>query len=147
MRQSRRASASRLSSIRVVALLLVVGAVVARVGAQAQTRQLHLASTPWYPFTNAPGQPRLALDLVHAALARTGITADTTIVADGALTPALRNGRFDGSAALWRDDERELELVYSRPYLQNRLVLVGRRGSDVSPTSLAILAGKRIALV
>jgi polar amino acid transport system substrate-binding protein len=113
----------------------------------AQTRQLRLGSTPWSPFTNAPGQPRLAIDLVHAALERVGIKADTTIVPEGALTPALVKGQFDGSPALWRDDQRDLTLFYSRPYLENRMILVGRRGSDVSATTFAALAGKRVALV
>ena len=37
--------------------------------------------------------------------------------------------------------------MFSEPYLENRLILVGRRGSDVSATRLAALAGKRIVLV
>ena len=48
---------------------------------------------------------------------------------------------------MWKYAEREPELIYSQPYLWNRLILVGRHGSDVSATSLADLAGKRIALV
>ena len=63
---------------------------------------LRLASTPWSPFTNVPGQTRVALDLVHTALQRIGVTAETTIVPDGTLTPALLAGTFDGSAAMWR---------------------------------------------
>jgi hypothetical protein len=55
--------------------------------------------------------------------------------------------QFDGSAAAWKDAERERVLAFSRPYLENRLVLVGRRGSDVTATSLAGLDRKRIALV
>lgn len=112
-----------------------------------QPATLRLASTPWSPFTNAPGQPRFAIDLVDAALQRIGVTAETTIVADGALTPALVAGTFDGSAAMWRDAERERTLIYSKPYLENRMLLVARRGADVSAASLAALAGKSIALV
>ena len=115
--------------------------------AAAQDRQLQLASTAWSPFTNAPGQARFALDLVGAALERVGVVAETVIVDEARLTPALLSGEFDGSAALWRDAERERALIYSQPYLENRLILVGRQGSDVSATSLADLAGKRIALV
>ena len=136
------------SATRRVVLVLAVMAVSAfPMKGTAQKRQLQLASTPWSPFTNAPGQARFAIDLVHAALERIGISADTTIVPDGALTPALLAGRFDGSAALWRDAERELKLLYSQPYLENRLVLVGRRGTDVSAATLAALPGKRVALV
>jgi hypothetical protein len=62
-------------------------------------------------------------------------------------TPALLNGEFDGSAAAWKDPERERALLYSQPYLENRLILVGRRGTDVSATTLAGLKGKRLAIV
>lgn len=138
----------RVATTRRVAFFFVVLAIAAvPVVGVTQTKPLHLASTPWPPFTNAPGQARFALDLVHKALERIGIAADTTIVEEGTLTPALLDGRFDGSAALWRDEERDRRLVYSQPYLQNRLLLVGRRGSDVSATALAGLSGKRIALV
>jgi ABC-type amino acid transport substrate-binding protein len=139
-------------------LVLAVGATgLLATGATAQTTQvtqktskpaaLHLGSTPWSPFTNAPGKPRYAIELVEAALKRLGISAETAIVPEGTLTPALLEGRFDGSPALWRDPEREAKLVYSRPYLENRLVLVARRGDDVSAPALPALAGKRIALV
>jgi polar amino acid transport system substrate-binding protein len=123
-------------------------------GATAQTTQaaakpaaLHLGSTPWSPFTNAPGKPRYATDLVEAALKRIGLTAETAVVPEGTLTAALMEGKFDGSPALWRDPERESKLVYSKPYLENRLVLVARKGFDVSAPALPALAGKRIALV
>ncbi len=115
--------------------------------AASQGRQLQLVSTPWPPFTNAPGQPRYALNLVGAALERVGIIAKTVIVDEDSLTPSLLSGEFDGSAALWKDTQRERALIYSQPYLENRLILVGRQGSDVSATSLADLAGKRIALI
>jgi polar amino acid transport system substrate-binding protein len=115
--------------------------------ARSQTPQLHLVSTAWPPFTNPAGQPRFALDLVEEALKRIGSSADTAIVADANFTTSLLSGKFDGSAAAWRDAEREKVLVYSEPYLENRLLLVGRRGSDVSAPKLSSLAGKRIVLV
>ena len=127
------------------ALLLPIIAI--PIMAAAQGRQLQLVSTAWSPFTNAPGQPRFALDLVGVALERMGIIAETVIVDEARLTPSLLSSEFDGSAALWKDTERERALIYSQPYLENRLILVGRQGSAVSATSLADLTGKRIALV
>lgn len=59
----------------------------------------------------------------------------------------LREGDLDGCAAIWRSAEREEYLLYSRAYLENRLVLVGREGSDLSATSFAALAGRRIGVV
>jgi len=113
----------------------------------AQAAPLTLVSTAWPPFTNAPGQPRFALDLVEAALGRIGLTAKTTIVSADEFTPSLLGARYDGSAAAWKDPERERALVFSQPYLENRLVLVGQRGADVSAKALNDLKGKRVAIV
>jgi polar amino acid transport system substrate-binding protein len=104
-------------------------------------------STPWPPFTNETGQPRFALDLVEAAFGRIGVSSNTTIVAAPEFTSSLLGGRFDGSAAAWKDPERERVLLFSQPYLENRLILVSKRGGDVSATTFAALKGKRIAIV
>jgi polar amino acid transport system substrate-binding protein len=113
----------------------------------AQSTPLLLVSTAWPPFTNDAGQARFALDLVETALGRISLSSTTTIVSAGEFTALLTSGRFDGSAAVWRDAQREEVLLFSEPYLENRLVLVGRRDADVSATSLRVLAGKRIAIV
>jgi polar amino acid transport system substrate-binding protein len=106
-----------------------------------------LVSTAWPPFTNAAGLPRFALDLVENALGRTGLTVNTTIVDAPQFTASLLSHQFDGSAAAWKDAARERALVFSQPYLENRLVLVGRRGADVSAQTLADLGGRRVAIV
>ena len=113
----------------------------------ATAAPLRLVSTPWPPFTNEPGQPRFALDLVEAALGRIGMTSKTTIVEPARFTPALLSNIYDGSAAAWKDAERERVLVFSQPYLENRLILVGRKDEDVSAGALSDLKGKRIAIV
>ena len=126
--------------------LLTIGCAVLSIALHAQT-QLLLVSTAWPPFTNAPGQPRFALDLVEAALGRMNVTATTTIVGASQFTSSLLRPAFDGSAAAWKDAERERILIFSQPYLENRLVLVGVRGADTSARTLADLAGKRVAIV
>jgi polar amino acid transport system substrate-binding protein len=108
---------------------------------------LRLVSTVWSPFTNAAGEARFALDLVEEALKRIGVASDTTFVQDSDFTSSLMAGRFDGSAAAWKDAERERVLLFSDSYLENRLILVGRRGSDVTAATLAALAGKRVVIV
>jgi polar amino acid transport system substrate-binding protein len=126
--------------VRLLAFAVVVVAV------SAQT-PLTLVSTAWPPFTNASGQPRFALDLVEAALGRIGVIAKTTIVDAAQFTPSLLDPSFDGSAAAWKDPERERLLLFSQPYLENRLVLIGPRGADVTAASLSDLKGKRVAVV
>src|SRR6185436_15451961 len=113
----------------------------------AQPAPLRLFAAAWPPFTNAPRQPRFALDLVEDALGRINLTARTTIVSAPQYTPSLLSGLFDGSGAAWKDPERERALIFSQPYLENRLVLVGRHGADVSAKTPAELQGKRIAIV
>jgi polar amino acid transport system substrate-binding protein len=128
-----------------VTVLILVGVV--SPDASRQPAPLNLVSTAWPPFTNAQGLPRFALDLVEDALGRAGLTTKTTIVNASQYTSWLLSDQFDGSGAAWMDSARERALVFSQPYLENRLVLVGRRGADVSAKRLAELAGKRVAIV
>lgn len=130
-----------------VSPILILSMTAAALGLSAQGTQLRLVSTAWSPFTNVAGQPRFALDLVETALRRVNITATTTIVEAAQFTPALLTGPYDGSAAAWRDTEREAALLFSQPYLENRLILVGRKGADVAATALTALSGKQIAIV
>ena len=117
------------------------------VGAGSAVTPLSLVSTAWPPFTNVAGQPRFALDLVEKAFGRIGVIAKTTIVDAAQFTPSLLDPEFDGSAAAWKDPERERLLLFSQPYLENRLVLIGPHGADVSAASLSELKGKRVAVV
>lgn len=137
----------RRGSQQMGAAILLLSLAIFSLVVSAQTRPLRLVSTAWPPFTNEPGQPRFALDLVEAALSRTGLATNTTIVDAGRFTPALLGSEFDGSAAAWKDPERERVLLFSQSYLENRLILVGRRGADMSATAFADLKGKRIAIV
>ena len=126
---------------------IVFAVAMASLAASAQTKQLRLVSTAWPPFTNESPQQRFALDLVEAALGRFGISSQTTIVDAAQFTALLVKGPYDGSAAAWKDPERERALLFSQPYLENRLILVGRTGADVSAKALADLKGKRLAIV
>jgi polar amino acid transport system substrate-binding protein len=141
------------SAVRIAGVLsrIVLACVVVLSGrsviVSAQMGPLKLVSTAWAPFTNAPGEPRFALDLVEEALRLLGLTANTTIVSAPEFTTALLAGEYDGSAAAWKDPDRERVLIFSQPYLENRLVLVGQRGADVSAKTLSELTGKRVAIV
>jgi len=137
----------RRRGIRISGATLVLAIAAASLVFPAPTPPLSLVSTAWPPFTNPPKQPRFALDLVENALGRIKISSRTTIVPAANFTSSLLSDVFDGSAAAWKDPERERALIFSRPYLENRLVLVGRHGSDVSAKALRDLGGKRVAIV
>jgi polar amino acid transport system substrate-binding protein len=114
--------------------------------AAAPAGPLQLVSDVWPPFTDVEGKPRQAIELVQAALRRAGHQSTFVILNWSAAMPLLEKAHYAGSAALWKSPEREKFMIFSKPYLENRLVLVGRVGTDVSATSFAALAGKRLAL-
>jgi polar amino acid transport system substrate-binding protein len=123
---------------------LVLGA---SIGTAGEPLELKLGSDEWPPFTGNPGTERAAIELVHTALERAGIDATTTIVEWKEVEAGIRRGELDGSAAMWKTERREKDLLFSAPYIENRLVLIGRAGSDVSATRMDHLAGKRVAAV
>ena len=130
-----------MKNILVFVLLLTVNLV------YSQTTKLNLASDVWPPFTDVATNHAFALDLVHEALARANVQEHTDITDFKKVMDGIGNKKFDGSAALWHSPEREKYLLFSEPYLENRLILVGKKGSDVSADTLSELKGKRIAVV
>ena len=116
-------------------------------GLYGQDTQLRLASDVYPPFTDKPGKQAFALELVHEALERSNVNAGSEILGFGEVLEMINDGKFDGSAALWKSKDRETYLMFSEPYLENRLVLVGRAGSDVSASSISELRNKRISTV
>jgi len=115
--------------------------------AAEEPRELRLASDIWPPFTDSADRQRVAVEIVETALERAGIKATTTIVDWKDVENGIRQARFDGSPAMWRTEKRARDLLFSDAYMENRLVLVGRRGSDVSATKMSDLAGRRVAAV
>ena len=132
--------------MRKIAVLLVLIAAGVALSA-TQNRSLRFVSPVRPPFTDAAPKPRFALDLVEAALQRINVSATTALVPNGEYGTALLNGPYDGTAVAWRDSARDTALLFSEPYLENRLVLVGRTGADVSAKALAELKGKSIAII
>lgn len=127
--------------------LLIITALFTSLNTFSQTAELKLASDIWPPFTNVEGEKSFALDLVNEALSRIGIQTTTEILKFDDVIAGIDAGNFDGSGALWLSAERQRKYLFSSPYLQNQLILVGRKGSDVSASSLSDLTGKRIGIV
>lgn len=129
-------------------LLISVG-LLTIAAAKEPASTVRLVSDPWPPFTGEEGSPRVAVDLVQMALLRSGYASSSTIAVGEStdIVEQIRKGDFDGSAALWKTPEREASLLFSLPYLENRLVLVGREGSPVDAKSVSELRGKRVATV
>ena len=84
---------------------------------------------------------------MHLALTRSGYAPETTILDKRTVTSDIKAEKYDGCGAIRRSAEREKFILFSKPYLESRLHLVGKKGSDVSITDLSALEVKYIALV
>jgi polar amino acid transport system substrate-binding protein len=113
----------------------------------AQETSLNLASDVWPPFTNVESKKSIALDLVSKALSRIDINTSHKIISFEEVIQGLNTKMIDGSGALWKTDDREENLIFSEPYLQNRLVLVGLKGMDVNLNSIPELTNRKIGVV
>jgi polar amino acid transport system substrate-binding protein len=114
--------------------------------AHAAPADLRLGGDRWPPFTEVDGKSRDAINLVESALLRSGLQSAFAIVSWNEVMRRLGSGQLDGAVAMWKTPEREKSLIFSKPYLENRLVLVARKGTDVSVATVAELAGKRLAI-
>lgn len=113
----------------------------------AQDLELNLASDIWPPFTNVEGEKSIALDIVKQALEGSDIKVNYKIVEFDDVITGIKKFEYDGSAALWHSEKREELLLFSNAYLQNQLVLVGRKGSDISARSFSDIENIKIGLV
>lgn len=127
----------------IVSLLILLTSI----PAFCQDLNVRLASDIWPPFTNTDDQHALAIDIVKTALSRSGVRVSSNILEFDKVIAAIKDGEFDGSAALWKNEERTNFMIFSEPYLYNQLILVGRKGSDVGAESLQDLEGKSLAIV
>lgn len=113
----------------------------------SQQQELKLAADAWPPFTNVEGEKSILTDLVSEALKRMSMESTVSIIEFNDVLSEIESGKFDGSPALWMSDERKKKYFFSKPYLYNQLILVGRKGSDVSQTSFSQLSGMKIGVV
>ena len=114
---------------------------------QAQNQKLKLASDVWPPFTNVEGEESVALNLVKTALEKAKIETEFEIKDFDEVIKDIENDITDGSAAVWKTPEREKTLLFSAPYLQNQLILVGLKGADVTANTIDELTNKKIGVV
>lgn len=113
----------------------------------AQQQELKLAADVWPPFTNVKGEKSILSYLVQEALERMEVKSTLDILEFSEVIDQINSGKYDGSPGLWISPERQEEFYFSKPYLYNQLVLVGRKGADVSAASFDDLRGKKIGVI
>jgi ABC-type amino acid transport substrate-binding protein len=110
-------------------------------------QELNLASDVWPPFTDVEGEKSISFDIVKEALVRNSIVVNMDILEFDEVISEIKTNKYDGSAALWINDKRAAYLLYSDPYMHNQLILVGRKGSDVSAHDFNELKNVKIGVV
>ena len=121
--------------------------IICTINAYSQERELKLSADVWPLFTNVEGEKSILTDLVQEALSRMEVKSTIEITKFTDVVKGINSGKFDGSPAFWISDKRQEKYLFSQPYLYNQLVLVGRKGSDVTATSFNDLNGKKIGVV
>lgn len=113
----------------------------------AQPSSVSLVSDIWPPFTNKLAKRAVAFDIVNTALQNVYVSTNFEITDFQDVIQSIQDRKYDGSAALWKTPEREEFLLFSDAYLQNQLILVGKKGTDVSFTDLKDLTTASVGLV
>jgi len=110
-------------------------------------QELNLVSDIWPPFTDVEGEKSISFDIVKEALERNSTNVSMDILDFDEVLSVIEESKYDGSAALWQNEERKEYLLFSEAYLHNQLILVGRKGSDVSASNFNDLKDVKIGVV
>ena len=108
---------------------------------------LLLSNDAWPPFIIAGGEQGTSEMLVCQALERSGWPCSVEVKDWETVLGEARIGAIDGIAAAWRNPDRETYLLFSEPYLTNRIVPVVHSKNPAAIESIADLSGLRVALV
>jgi polar amino acid transport system substrate-binding protein len=108
---------------------------------------LLLSNDSWPPFIIEGSEQGTAEMLVCQALERSGWPCTVEVRDWEAVLSEVRTGAIDGIAAAWRTPDRESYLLFSEPYLTNRIVPVVNSKQPADVKSIADLAGLRVAMV
>jgi polar amino acid transport system substrate-binding protein len=115
---------------------------------QAEAKDpLMLSNDAWPPFIIKGSRQGTAEMLVCQALERSGWPCSVKVKDWENVLNEARIGAIDGIAAAWRNPDRETYLLFSEPYLTNRIVPVFNDKNPITVNSLEDLAGLRIAMV
>jgi ABC-type amino acid transport substrate-binding protein len=108
---------------------------------------LSLGNDAWPPFIIEGSVQGISEKLVCEALDRANWKCAIEVNDWDKVLEAAKQGSLDGIVAAWRTPEREQFLLFSDPYLTNRIVPVVALDSPVQVQVVGDLAGKRVAIV
>lgn len=129
-----------------VAWLLAATLVLFTGSANAQQKVQLIANTsPPYADARLPEQG-LALELVNHVFAGTDYAPVITIEGWSRAIEGARIGVYDGLASVWFTDDRNEDLLFSKPYVSSKLILLKQRTNTRNYSSLQQLSGGRLGV-
>ena len=141
MRNSRSAlSVAAFVSTLLFVLLLASGA--------ARAELLRVTGSLWSPYLDDElPNGGLAADLVRTALTRAGYEVEGSAEPWSRAYEGAAIGVYDVVAAIWQNEERGEDLIFSNPYLLNDVIFMSRQGVLGNYRTLNDLTSYRIGVV
>ncbi len=134
------------SAFNSVVGLLMLGLLVLSGAASAEL--LRVTGSLWSPYVdNELPNGGLAADLVRTALTRAGYEVEASAEPWSRAYEGAAIGVYDVVAAIWQNEARGEELIFSNPYLLNDIIFMSRQGVLGNYRTLDDLKGYRIGVV
>jgi len=106
------------------------------------TQPIRLVSNQWPPYVDSSlaGQG-LAIEIVTKALQKKGYQSTLTIDSWPRALEGVEIGVFDATCAIWKTPEREQDLLFSEPYLKNKISFLKKKSLSIDYQQLSDLKG------
>jgi len=107
-----------------------------------ETRTLRMVSNQWPPYVDSSlAEQGLAIEIVTKALQKKGYQPTLTIDNWPRALEGVAIGVFDATCAIWKTPEREQDLLFSEPYLKNKISFLKKKGLSIDYQQLSDLKG------
>ncbi len=110
-------------------------------------QSLSLGNDDWPPFIIEGQEQGASEELVCTALKLAGWSCVVNVYDWDKVLEDVQKGSVDGIAAVWKTPEREKYLLFSEPYLTNRIVPIVAKNSQIYLQKVSDLRGWRVAMV
>ncbi len=111
-------------------------------------QNISIVSSQWSPYVDASLPDKgLAFALVNQALQRKGYRPQLHIASWSRALEGVQIGVFDATCAIWKTPAREHDLLFSKPYLRNKISFIKKKSLSLDYSRLSDLKGLIIGTV
>ncbi len=114
----------------------------------AYAQPINIVTSQWVPYVDYNQENRgLAVEIVTSALERKGYQLNISVDDWPRALEGLKLGLFDASCAIWKSSDREEDLLFSEPYLKNKISFIKKKTLQLNYSQLSDLRGYLIGVV